>query len=152
MQEDLTLPNHLSGLRKKYLQLLFDSTRDMMSVRKTILPAVHKNRAKRDATAAYADEAGPSHKRADGWLDSIEDIREYDVPFHHRVAIDTERRCGKWYTVREEGGRTSINECAERQVHATLHATLHATPPATSRTPGLRRASPQPQPQPQPQP
>ena len=37
MQEDLTLPNHLSGLRKKYLQLLFDSTRDMMTVRKTLL-------------------------------------------------------------------------------------------------------------------
>jgi len=37
MQEDLTLPNHLSGLRKKYLQLRFDSCRDLMTVRKTIL-------------------------------------------------------------------------------------------------------------------
>ena len=77
---------------------------------------MQKNRAKREATAAYADmDSVASHKRTDGWLDSIEDIREYDVPFHHRVSIDTERRCGKWYTVREEGGRTSILECAERK-------------------------------------
>ena len=41
MQEDLTLPNHLSGLRKKYLQLLFDSTRDLMTVRKTLLSRTH---------------------------------------------------------------------------------------------------------------
>ena len=39
MFEDLTLPNHLSGLRKKYLQLLFDSTRDLMTVRRTLLCA-----------------------------------------------------------------------------------------------------------------
>jgi DNA polymerase epsilon subunit 1 len=27
------------------------------------------------------------------------DIREYDVPYHHRFAIDTEARCGQWYNV-----------------------------------------------------
>ena len=149
MQEDLSLPNHLSGQRKKYLQLRFDSTRDLMTVRKTLLPAVHANRRKAEANAAYADMDGEAaDKRADGWLERIEDIREhalrvisgerrcasqaqrsparlrvseplaagckaptrtcarhahglgslplrYDVPFHHRVAIDTERRCGK---------------------------------------------------------
>ena len=31
------------------------------------------------------------------------------------MAIDTERRCGKWYTVREEGCRTSIVENAQRK-------------------------------------
>jgi DNA polymerase epsilon subunit 1 len=25
------------------------------------------------------------------------DIREYDVPYHCRVCIDTGLRCGKWY-------------------------------------------------------
>jgi DNA polymerase epsilon subunit 1 len=32
------------------------------------------------------------------------DIREYDVPYHHRFAIDTETRCGTWYTVRAVPG------------------------------------------------
>ena len=115
-QEDLALPNHLSGQRKKYLKLLFDNTRDLMTVRRTLLPAVETNRRKAEASAAYADmDAGGSDKRADGWLERIDDIREYDVPFHHRVAIDSERRCGKWYTVREEGGRTTIVDCEERK-------------------------------------
>ena len=33
-------------------------------------------------------------------LDAVEDVREYDVPFHMRFAIDTDVRCGHWYTVR----------------------------------------------------
>ena len=30
----------------------------------------------------------------------MEDVREYDVPFHMRWAIDTGVRCGWWYTVK----------------------------------------------------
>ena len=33
-------------------------------------------------------------------LEAVEDIREYDVPFHMRWAIDSGVRCGWWYTVR----------------------------------------------------
>lgn len=33
-------------------------------------------------------------------LDAVEDVREYDVPYHMRFAIDTDVRCGHWYTVR----------------------------------------------------
>ena len=57
MQEDLTLPNHLSGLRKKYLQLLFDSSRDMMTVRKTILCRGMPTRGRSTAAAAPAAPA-----------------------------------------------------------------------------------------------
>lgn len=31
-------------------------------------------------------------------LDHLIDIREYDVPYHGRVCIDTGIRCGKWFT------------------------------------------------------
>ena len=30
-------------------------------------------------------------------LDNLIDIREYDVPYHCRVCIDTGLRCGKWF-------------------------------------------------------
>ncbi len=33
-------------------------------------------------------------------LEAVEDMREYDVPFHMRWAIDTGARCGWWYTVK----------------------------------------------------
>ena len=55
-KEDLELPNHLSGKRKLYLQLLFRNTRDLMEVRRLLLPAVQKNRAKSSASAVYSGE------------------------------------------------------------------------------------------------
>ena len=32
-------------------------------------------------------------------LDAIVDMREFDVPYHMRFAIDTGVRCGHWFTV-----------------------------------------------------
>ena len=37
------------------------------------------------------------------------DIREYDVPYHHRFAIDTETRCGQWYMVRGVPGNVVLS-------------------------------------------
>lgn len=31
--------------------------------------------------------------------DSITDIREYDVPYHTRVCIDSGLRAGKWFEI-----------------------------------------------------
>lgn len=44
--------------------------------------------------------------------DHIVDIREYDVPYHVRVAIDKDIRIGKWYTVEAKHGVISI-DCIE---------------------------------------
>ena len=94
-----------------------------MDVRRLLLPVVQRNRAKRAANAAYAamqsshaDGAGGG--RQDNWLERVEDVREYDVPYHQRVAIDTGRRVGKWYTVKEEGAKTIIDEMADRKAFA----------------------------------
>ena len=146
-KEDLSLLNHLSGLQKSFLQLSFRSTRDLMEVRRLLLPAVQRNRTKCDTAAAYATDiiaanatiargafgaclgpscglttvplaaAGSGGSAGDTWLDYIEEIREYDVPYHHRIAIDTGRRVGKWYTVREEGSDrpASLTPCEERK-------------------------------------
>ena len=37
------------------------------------------------------------------------DIREYDVPYHERFAIDTETRCGSWYMVRCVAGVVQLS-------------------------------------------
>jgi DNA polymerase epsilon subunit 1 len=44
--------------------------------------------------------------------DFIVDIREYDVPYHVRVAIDMDVRIGNWYTVEAKHGVVSI-KCIE---------------------------------------
>ena len=36
-------------------------------------------------------------------LDNIIDVREHDVPYHVRVAIDSKINVGHWYTVRGRG-------------------------------------------------
>ena len=66
--------------------------------------------------SSHADGAGGG--RQDNWLERVEDVREYDVPYHQRVAIDTGRRVGKWYTVKEEGAKTIIDEMADRKAFA----------------------------------
>ena len=140
-KEDLALVNHLSGLKKTYLMLTFRNTKDLYDVRKLLLPAVQRNRTKRDTSAAYATDLTATNPAAagafsvgggtsggsgsgsgsgsggEGWLDTVEDIREYDVPYHHRVAIDTDRRVGLWYTIREEGGDrpSTMTRCEERK-------------------------------------
>ena len=33
-------------------------------------------------------------------MDALVDLREHDVPYHIRVQIDCDVRCGHWFTVR----------------------------------------------------
>lgn len=42
---------------------------------------------------------GTSTEMPDDILEAIVDIREYDVPYPTRVAIDLDLRCGAWYKV-----------------------------------------------------
>ena len=36
------------------------------------------------------------------------DLREHDVPYHVRFAIDTGARAGHWYEARADGGRVAL--------------------------------------------
>lgn len=36
--------------------------------------------------------------------DAVVEMREHDVPYHVRFAIDTDTRCGHWFTVRAKVG------------------------------------------------
>lgn len=62
------------------------------------------------------DQSDP--KRNNGIVnasDFIVDIREYDVPYHVRVAIDLDIRIGKWYTVEAKHGMTNLT-CIEERI------------------------------------
>lgn len=48
----------------------------------------------------------------------IYDMREYDVPFHVRVAIDLDIRVGKWYTVEAVNTKITLTEMPERIARA----------------------------------
>jgi len=48
-------------------------------------------------------------RKISDFADNIVDIREYDVPYHHRFAIDTEARCGQWYDVRSSQGSVTLS-------------------------------------------
>ncbi|KAL1683463.1 hypothetical protein EV122DRAFT_286219 [Schizophyllum commune] len=131
-KEDLKLPNHLMGHQRLYIQLCFRNVTDLLAVRRDIMPIALANGAKRDAVDAYAEvvsaTAGASmdielDNELDGVSsryrdrdpqDSIIDIREYDVPYYLRVAIDIDIRVGLWYGVTFEAGQPHFTHLAER--------------------------------------
>ncbi|KAI9823294.1 MAG: DNA polymerase epsilon catalytic subunit [Thelocarpon impressellum] len=135
-KEDLQMPNHLLGYRRTFLQLTFVNVADLLAVRKAIMPLAEKNRKNVKAMDTYAEVASASagfdlfdDARDDDLRptaiadasDYIVDIREYDVPYHVRVAIDKGKlvppsashiRIGKWYTVTVKHGVTTF-KCIE---------------------------------------
>ncbi|PSN62480.1 DUF1744-domain-containing protein [Corynespora cassiicola Philippines] len=126
-KEDLSMPNHLTGYRRTFLQLTFANVSDLLAVRKEIGPIVEKNKKNFNAIDTYAEVASANagfdlfddefqyEKRPTATIDAsdfIVDIREYDVPYHVRVAIDKDIRIGKWYTVEAKHGVISIT-CIE---------------------------------------
>lgn len=53
------------------------------------------------------------HRPAQDIREAFLELREYDVPYHIRFAIDTDVRCGHWYTVRCAEGVTTLERRAD---------------------------------------
>ncbi|XP_030948944.1 DNA polymerase epsilon catalytic subunit A-like [Quercus lobata] len=71
-----------------------------MNVKSDLLHVVQRNQEKFDAAEAYESIiAGKREQRPQDFVDCIVDLREYDVPYHVRFAIDNDVRCGQWYDV-----------------------------------------------------
>ncbi|KAI4322394.1 hypothetical protein L6164_022096 [Bauhinia variegata] len=99
-KEDLDLKNHLSGLQKSYLKLSFDTVQQLMNVKSDLMHVVERNQAKSDTAEAYESILTiRREQKPQDFLDCIVDLREYDVPYHVRFAIDNDVRCGQWYDV-----------------------------------------------------
>ncbi|RXK36753.1 DNA polymerase epsilon catalytic subunit A [Tremella mesenterica] len=143
---DLSLPNHLLSAAPIFLKLFFHNTADLQAVRRELLPLAQANSAKFTAVDAYADVVGAEAQGGNGdddehekaWgaedenkkkrdreaVDCIIDIREHDIAYYLRVAIDLDVRVGLWYSVTSVTGTikleriTSIVKRAEPVVMA----------------------------------
>ena len=112
-REDLDLKNHLSGIQRKLLKLTFYNIDEMMLAKKEFYPVVARNKARGDVTSAYAllheqQEQRSGRDRFQDAMEGIIEMREHDVPYHVRFAIDTDVRCGHWFTVSAKGGSVSL--------------------------------------------
>jgi DNA polymerase epsilon subunit 1 len=160
-REDLSLRNHLSGIKRQLLKVSCWNVRDLTDVRRELQPLAERQKARQggmaDAYAVLAEqraaEAREAAALAGGGLgllsmgdafagggagggggnggngagagnggsdplgediaDWILDLREYDVLYPIRFAIDTDVRAGHWYTVRASGGRVSLSRRAD---------------------------------------
>ncbi|KAA8544223.1 hypothetical protein F0562_022235 [Nyssa sinensis] len=121
-KEDLNLKNHLSGLHKSYLKISFDTVQQLMHVKSDLMHVVERNQAKFDAAEAYESIlTGKSKEQIQDFIDCIIDLREYDVPYHVRFAIDNDVRCGQWYDV----SVSSTGVVLERRTDLLQRAEVH---------------------------
>ncbi|SCU99256.1 LAME_0G02454g1_1 [Lachancea meyersii CBS 8951] len=99
VKNDLSLGSPLAGLNKVLLKLTFSNTSNLFEARRTLRPIILDNETNHLQRSMYSSTSGivEDTKRL------ISDIREYDVPFHVRVAIDNDVRVGKWYKVTSRG-------------------------------------------------
>lgn len=56
-KEDLSMPNHLLGYRRGFLELRFANVGDLLSARKVIMPIAEKNKESMNAMDTYAEVA-----------------------------------------------------------------------------------------------
>lgn len=114
-KEDLDLKNHLSGIKRRVLKVSFYTQPDLLEVKREALPAVARNRRRAQAVDAYQslmarrDGGGGKGKGSGDALDLVEDLREYDVPYHMRFSIDTGVRCGSWFEAKANLGVVSLS-------------------------------------------
>ncbi|KAF2862170.1 DNA polymeras-like protein epsilon [Piedraia hortae CBS 480.64] len=130
-KEDLKMANHLLGHKRGLLKLEFQNVNDLLAVRRVIAPLVQRNKSRRKVEDVYADLGGggggvdlfddahlDDKRRVADAGEYISDLREYDVPYHVRVAIDLDIRVGKWYEVQAKHGRVELKCLEERLTRA----------------------------------
>lgn len=52
-KEDLDLPNHLVGIKARFLKLSFHSVEDLLKAKRDIMPAVRKNKEREKSCSVY---------------------------------------------------------------------------------------------------
>lgn len=133
LKDDLALPNHLVGLQRSLIRLLFHNISDLLGARRILAPIVRENQNRRDTRDLFqimnfnnstSVDSGMNDFHTDGMdvrndsvadpMTLIDDLREYDVPYHVRVSIDKNIRVGKWYDVYAAHGEVTLKEDVEK--------------------------------------
>ncbi|RKO96008.1 hypothetical protein CAUPRSCDRAFT_3071, partial [Caulochytrium protostelioides] len=131
VREDLKLANHLIGQKREVIKLTFTNMQDFYNVRKPLMKAASVNSAKgadsHQAAYDYYDElidkneiayeghlaVHQQHRAAakrsyQDPLECILELREYDLMYYVRCAIDLDLRVGTWYEVSVHGGAVAL--------------------------------------------
>lgn len=133
LKDDLALPNHLVGLKRSVIKLSFHNISDLLGARRLLAPIVKENQSKRDNRDLFQIMNFNNSTSLDGGMNDyhtdtttiknepvadpmsfIDEIREYDVPYHVRVSIDKNIRVGKWYDVYAKHGEITLVEDTEK--------------------------------------
>ena len=93
-----------------------------MDVRKEVMQLVKINSQNKDKPenllAGAATRA--NNTQTSNYESYIVDVREYDVPYHMRVSIDTGVRCGLWYSVFNAENTTVVEPYKELEARPEL--------------------------------
>lgn len=102
--EDIGKPNHLAlDEGSSFLKLETRTLGDLFSIRKSLEPIVRRNADRRKRRVNVDLGTQKDYGIVVDPLDSIEDIREYDVAPVNRLAIDRKINVGYWYKVTPGG-------------------------------------------------
>lgn len=129
-KEDTSLVNHLSGRKRTLLKVVFNNVADLSAVRLGLEKMVKRNESITGADGAlwgqfcgsltdamnrnFQDDPMHSANQAGAnmrWMDWVQEVREYDVKYHMRVAIDLKIFCGLWYDVDISDGEANVVRC-----------------------------------------
>nr|KAJ3422362.1 DNA polymerase epsilon catalytic subunit [Polyrhizophydium stewartii] len=109
VKDDLELANHIAGQKRVLVKISFWNVKQLKNVRMALTQIIDRNRTS-GASAGTDDEF---FSVIDG-QDSIIELREYDVMYYVRVAIDCDIRVGLWYTVHVNNGVLNIRPEPEK--------------------------------------
>lgn len=130
-KEDLALLNHLSGRKRYCLKVVFNNTSDLVTVRSAVERFLKRNSTTVSDTSLFEQaslkeimirnfdgEGNPNERSLDEslsseWTNFVQGIREYDVKYSMRVAIDLNIFVGLWYDVSVVEGVVSIEKLPE---------------------------------------
>ncbi|KAL6048727.1 DNA polymerase epsilon catalytic subunit [Balamuthia mandrillaris] len=122
-KHDLSMPNHLTGLTKKYMKVSFNTVSELLAMRKKLARHIELNKKRSHIDATYDESAlsltmtgggsGTFQERVKDYKEHILDIREYDVPYYIRAAIDLGIRVGRWYDIVPQEGGVRLREREE---------------------------------------
>ncbi|PIA19573.1 DUF1744-domain-containing protein [Coemansia reversa NRRL 1564] len=107
-REDLQMTNHLTGCKRRLVKIVFRNVQDLLSVRRELQPIIQRNSKRSELVNAYSNEDNENAVRE--VEDSLTEMREYDVPYYLRVAIDKGIRVGLWYDVCADAGEITMTQ------------------------------------------
>ncbi|RIB08013.1 hypothetical protein C2G38_2112181 [Gigaspora rosea] len=105
VKQDLKKVNHLINGDQIYIKLEFWNVIELVTVRNQLFRIATENRKNLDVVNIYGNNSnsyGSKYSESgqkDKILDDIIDLREYDIPYYQRAAMDLGYRVGQWYTV-----------------------------------------------------